>query len=420
MAFQNPESSFRKVIATDKSRREHIVVRLTIVMVVMSIVYAILNKVYDFNAPWIILAGLALSGFGTYILSRLKMQQASRVFGLLTFNGIIYCVASSEHQLTNINLYFATAGTAALGLFDYTESKKAFAFIGLSFLLFLAAKYLNYSPLPERTFTAKQLLYISSVNLVVFIYVSSYLIVLLLRSNHYNKKSLKEQNVALTKSNKELDRFTYSSSHDLRAPLSSLLGLINLSEKEKQESTRNEYLKMMRKQIESMDRFIREIMDYSKNINQEVHLTEIGVSDQIKDILAELRYMQGAKEMDIQCEGIGPLIIRSDVTRLRIIFSNLISNAIKYRDASKPKCTLFISASPSAYSTQIDFIDNGIGIHPTHHSKILDMFYRAHETSIGSGLGLYITQETLATLGGALQFTSEVGKGSTFSITLPA
>ena len=238
--------------------------------------------------------------------------------------------------------------------------------------------------------------------------------------NHYKKESLREQNDALIKSNKELDRFTYSSSHDLRAPLSSLLGLINLSETEKQESTRNQYLKMMRKQIETMDQFIRDIMDYSKNINQEVHLTEIVVSDLVKDILSQLHYIEGVNEMDIRYEGIGPLTIRSDVTRLRVVFTNLISNAIKYRDVDKPSCTLIISASSTAHSTQFDFIDNGIGIHSAHHGKILEMFYRAHETSTGSGLGLYITHETVATLGGTLQFTSEVGKGSTFSISLPA
>jgi len=389
-------------------------------MLVMSIVYAVLNYFLVFNTPWYIFAGLAASALGSYAFSKFNRQTLAKLFGLINFNVIIYCVASSESQPTNINLYFATAGTAALVLFNPTKTRLAFVFIGMSFMLYMAAIHLPYSPLEHRTFSSGQLFFISLVNVLVFAYVTTYLVVLLLRSNFRKKENLKKQNRILLKVNKELDRFTYSASHDLRAPISSVLGLLNLSEAEKSEEQRGKYLQMMRKQMESMDRFIRSIMDYSKNINQKIELTEIVVGEQIQEAFDELRFMDGASEMDFLCEGIDRMVIRTDVTRLRIILSNLISNAIKYRDTNKERQSLTIRASQEGQQLKIEFLDNGIGIPPAYHAKIMDMFFRAHATSTGSGLGLYITRETLATMGGSIQFTSEAGKGSTFTIALPA
>ena len=110
--------------------------------------------------------------------------------------------------------------------------------------------------------------------------------------------------------------------------------------------------------------------------------------------------------------------VQSDAYRLKVVFSNLISNAIKYHDLAKDKPYILISCDKN-HGYHINVEDNGIGIPEEHQSKIFDMFYRAHDRSEGSGLGLYIVKETLTKIGGQISVASEHGKGSTFSITLP-
>jgi signal transduction histidine kinase len=332
---------------------------------------------------------------------------------------VIYFVASSETHLTNVNLYFVTGGIAALVLYDYQEKQKSFAFISLSISLYVLARFSSFSLLPEREFTSQEVSLISLINLIVFGYVTAYLVILLLKGNYLKKEDLKRQNSELVKINKELDRFIYSSSHDLRAPLSSLLGLIQLTELEHDESLKKDYLKMMRGRISAMDLFIKEIIDYAKNARQEAEYELILLNDEIEKIIHDLKYMEGANTVTIKRTGLENLQINGDLMRVRIVLSNLISNAIKYRDPSKQNCELYISAEINADKVSIEFRDNGIGISPSHHEKIFAMFYRAHEISTGSGLGLYLVRETLNNLKGSIRIVSEVGKGSSFTITLP-
>jgi len=109
---------------------------------------------------------------------------------------------------------------------------------------------------------------------------------------------------------------------------------------------------------------------------------------------------------------------RSDETRLKIIFNNLISNAIKFHRSDN---TPFIKISASEFLEYFEFTvaDNGMGISPKLKDKIFDMFFRATESVQGSGLGLYILKEALSRLEGAVNVESVLGEGTTFIITLP-
>lgn len=168
-----------------------------------------------------------------------------------------------------------------------------------------------------------------------------------------------------------------------------------------------------------MELFIKEIIDYAKNARQETEYELITLNDEIQKIINELKYMEGASTISVQCTGLENIKINCDLMRIRIVLSNLISNAIKYRDKSKKKCELLINAVTNTNSVSIEFKDNGIGIPSSQHEKVFDMFYRAHETSTGSGLGLYLVRETLSNLKGSIKIHSEVGEGSSFIITLP-
>lgn len=418
-AVHNKDYQLSDELINERKQNGKLIAHLCIAMLTITVAFLGLNYYYHLNMPWYVFGALGFSSALVFWLNKNERQSEARIVGLVALNMIVYAVASSETHLTNVNLYFATAGTAALVLFGYKDRLKSIFFIGLSFTMYLTARFIEYSPLPYRNFTSNEITIISFTNLIAFAYVTTYSIILLLRSNYIHKENLFNQNNKLIKINDELDRFIYSSSHDLRAPLSSLLGLIQLSEMEKDEQLKKEYLKMMRSRIASMDRFIKEIMDYAKNARQEVSSEKVNVKEEMHSIIDDLKYMEGANTVSITCTGIDNLEITSDLMRLHIVFSNLISNAIKYRDVNKSQPELHINGSVHDSSLNLEFRDNGVGLAQAHHEKIFGMFYRAHDFSSGSGLGLYLVRETLNTLKGSIKIISEVGVGSSFTITLP-
>ncbi|MEM6526002.1 MAG: HAMP domain-containing sensor histidine kinase [Bacteroidota bacterium] len=232
-------------------------------------------------------------------------------------------------------------------------------------------------------------------------------------------KALKEQNKELKKVNKELDSFIYSTAHDLRSPLASLLGLIHLSEREKGLQRKQDYMILMKGSIQKMDTFIKDVVAYSKNKKLEVQQEEFNIAYLLDQTLEEHKYMHRAEEIDKKVSIVGDTIIKSDESRLKIIFNNLVSNAIRYADfeKSQPWITIKIEVQPELLN--IVFSDNGIGIEESYVKKIFQMFFRATESSSGSGLGLFILLETVKKLNGTVQVSSEVKVGTSFYLSLP-
>jgi len=223
----------------------------------------------------------------------------------------------------------------------------------------------------------------------------------------------------LQKINHELDRFVYSVSHDLRAPLASLLGLINVAELEKPSPTFHSYLLMMRQSINRLDRFIRDILDYSRNARQEVQFEKIDFNDMLTEVQNNLGSISGFERLKIKVNLFEEAVFYSDRSRIGILLNNLFSNAIKYQDVRKNSSFLIIDIVSTSREAIIKFSDNGIGIEKSHMSKIFEMFYRATEEAKGSGLGLYIAKETVAKLKGDITVQSELSKGTTFEIHIP-
>ncbi|EMR04231.1 PAS domain S-box protein [Cesiribacter andamanensis] len=234
------------------------------------------------------------------------------------------------------------------------------------------------------------------------------------------QEQLQGYTAQLEKINSELDQFVYKTSHDLRAPLVSVLGLINLTQQEPDEQQRSEYLSLMVRSIKKLDSFIQDIIRFSKNARTEVSPEPINFQLLIQEILQELMYMEEAKTIAVQLsvDPIAPFY--SDKRRIEVIFHNIISNAIRYRNPAAEAPYIHIQVRESGQQqVRIDISDNGLGIAPEHQEKIFEMFYRATENSTGSGLGLYIVKESLAKLNGEISVASEPGAGTRFSIYLP-
>jgi signal transduction histidine kinase len=233
-------------------------------------------------------------------------------------------------------------------------------------------------------------------------------------------KLLKQKNRELRSLNRELDNFLYSTAHDLRSPLTSLLGLINLMRIDTKHSHATvEYLNLMEKSIHRSEYFISQIVSYSKNKRMTVQAESINLASLIEEIFEHNRFIEGFDRVDRRITISNAVEFYSDRNRVTTLFNNLISNAIRYADLEKDHPFITISIDIQRDRALIEFSDNGIGIAAEHVNKIFDMFYRANHSAKGSGLGLFIFKETLTRLNGAVRVESTEGHGTSFFIRIP-
>jgi len=223
----------------------------------------------------------------------------------------------------------------------------------------------------------------------------------------------------LSERNFELDQLMYKTSHDLRSPLSSIMGLINLANIDDDASNQKQYLRKIEGRIKKLDEFIRSMLNYARASRAEISISTINLETLIENCIHELEYLDNFKDLDISIEVLNPKITyRSDALRLSIIFGNIISNAYKYYN-TEVDSYLKIKIEITPVNAVIEFSDNGIGIKTEHQTKIFNMFYRATERSQGSGLGMYIVKQAIEKLDGSVKLSSEYGKGTTIKITIP-
>jgi PAS domain S-box-containing protein len=234
------------------------------------------------------------------------------------------------------------------------------------------------------------------------------------------EEALKTSNEELKKSNMELDKFVYSVSHDLRAPLSSILGLVEFSETETTDPAVLEDYNSIKKSVKKLDGFIQDILDYSRNSRLEIRQEKINFTEVLNDVTNNLKFMSQAKgNVDIRIDIEDDVDFYTDKSRINIILNNLVSNAIRYHNPLADNSFVKISVTTDEQQVNIIVSDNGIGIEKKYHEKVFDMFYRVSKKSVGSGLGLYIVKETVERLNGSFQLESEPGVGTRFNIIIP-
>ncbi|MEE4176664.1 MAG: ATP-binding protein, partial [Bacteroides sp.] len=233
------------------------------------------------------------------------------------------------------------------------------------------------------------------------------------------EKILTQKNLELHKTNAELDHFVYSTSHELRAPLMSVLGLISLLEAEADATEQALYLGLMKESIGKLDLIIHDIIDYSRNARFEVKLSPIDFNFLLEKTINNLNYISGSERIDIRIKVRDEGQFMSDKRRVEIILSNLLSNSLKFCNPqeSKPFVEVEIHTTPGQALIRVN--DNGRGIPAPHLPRIFEMFFRGYEQSTGSGIGLYIVREIIEKLNGTIEVKSEEGKGSAFTVKLP-
>ena len=234
------------------------------------------------------------------------------------------------------------------------------------------------------------------------------------------EEDLQEQVETLTQENHQLELFTYRATHDLKAPLSSLLGLVDILRLEQTTDQQEGYLQMMEKSIHRLNDFIRDIVDYAKNANDDIRREPIDFHELVADVLESLGHMEHAEEIEKTITIQQKHEFFSDEHRLERILENLISNAYKYSSTHRRESYVQVEVKVSPQRAHIEVRDNGQGIDPIHQDKIFTMFYRASEQGTGSGLGLYLVKDTIEKMGGTIKVSSAVGQGTCFTVDLPA
>lgn len=233
------------------------------------------------------------------------------------------------------------------------------------------------------------------------------------------KKQIEEVNSQLSKANHEMDRFVYSVSHDISAPLKSIKGLIAISKLESDNVSQIPYLSKIEQSVKKLEDFTEEILEHSRASRKAIEIEEINLHDQLQEIFDNLKYQNGYGAIQFSIELNTPLI-KSDKFLIKVILSNLLSNAIKFQRQEAgvtPEIRIVSSVKNNHLFIRVE--DNGEGIHEEFKTRIFEMFYRATTSTTGSGLGLFIAKEAAKKLSGSISFSSTYGEGSIFTIELP-
>ncbi|MBL0745630.1 ligand-binding sensor domain-containing protein [Chryseolinea lacunae] len=236
--------------------------------------------------------------------------------------------------------------------------------------------------------------------------------------NDHLEDLVEKRTLKLDKTLRELDRFVYSASHELSSPLKSILGLINVADLEDDPEAIKKYHRYIEDSILKLERVIKSLADFSRNSHVKITQETFDLSALVVETVSEFKGGPDAGAITIRNHVPEGFSVKTDRSRMKIILHNLIGNSIKYRDATKPDPSVDISALHDHKHCWIVIADNGIGIKKESQSRVFDMYFRATERSIGSGLGLFIVKEIVTTLGGTITVQSVFGTGTTFTIQL--
>jgi two-component system sensor histidine kinase/response regulator len=230
---------------------------------------------------------------------------------------------------------------------------------------------------------------------------------------------LQLKNIELQKANDELTKFAYSVSHDLRSPLTSILGIISLAKVTPEMHIALSYFEMIESRIFKLDTFIKNLIDHSKNASYESLNVSIDIKEFITSIWEVSKHQGNSINFELFVDQ--KHAFYGDSLRLKIIFENLISNAIKFQNPLAQNHFIKIHALIQEHQVSITLSDNGIGINKNYISSIFNLFFRTEDflQAEGSGIGLYLVKEAITKIGGNIKVESEQKHGTTFELIIP-
>ncbi len=411
----------------DKQRRQNII-SWFIYLVIISISISAIPDIYFglWHSAFSMLIPMAYFTGIDFINRRGYTDTASHLL-LFGCNFFVFVYSSMIGSAANVHFLLIVSILFIPFMINTKQKLSIFLHIATAMLFLLSLELTDFSIFPQFVdISLEQKIVFGKVNVILMFFLLPYLIFSIINAHTSladeliaSEQLLRKQNQELSKMNTELDNFVYRVSHDLRSPIASVLGLINISMDETDLKKIKEYEQLKARSLHKLDNFIKDILDYSRNKRLELQPEDINWESFLKQLFTLYEHLPEAIGMQLDINIEQNTTFYTDLNRITIIFNNLFINAIRYQDTYKPKSFIKITGVISEEQAVISFKDNGISIPEEHKANIFDMFYRANQNSKGSGLGLYILKEALLKLNGELKLFSTIGEGTEFVMEFP-
>ena len=236
-----------------------------------------------------------------------------------------------------------------------------------------------------------------------------------------SEKKLNRQNAKLIQLNDELDMFVYRTSHDIRGPISSVLGLLLLLRNESNKDLFHFLLDKIEGSMNKLDGFINDINDFSDNSRLRVRKEQINFQEIIENVLKKIQPLELQSGVEVNIIVNNPKPFFSDEKRVTLILKSIIENAFVFQIKNHPKKEINIEVDTTLQNGNalITVTDNGCGIDETVLDKVFEMFYRGSSQSKGSGLGLYVAKVATQKIGGIINIKSQENKFTQVIVNIP-
>jgi PAS domain S-box-containing protein len=219
--------------------------------------------------------------------------------------------------------------------------------------------------------------------------------------------------------NQELSSFIYRVSHDIKGPLSSILGLTYLAKSDADDlTTVNHYIDLVEQSANRLDKVIADFLELGRLTHAKHAAAPVSIEQVVQEVQESHQYVPEYKEVRIVVINRFKGVFKSKKILVKTILQNLIDNAIKYRRIVADSYVM-IEVDNADKDMVIRVKDNGLGMDKNTLDHIFTMFYKGSERSTGSGLGLYIVKSSIEALRGKIDVKSRPGHGTTFTVTLP-
>ncbi len=352
---------------------------------------------------------------------------------LLLFLSAIISVtlnASKEGPFVGNQYIWIIVLVGVFALFSNKEfNYRLFALIAIIFTL-IFCEYTDYSYFKSEFITIERMRFNQTTLLIICVLMIWFLLFymtknsqLIFKDKDKINKKLQKRTEFLKTVNQESDKFAYQASHDVRAPLTSMLGLIALGKNETDIDKLHHLLNLQEKTIVKLDKYVNEILTLTRNKRTAVEIERIDFELMLNNIEEQYQFMINECPIPTFFEKIidQQLTFYTDAKRLNTILTNIIANSIRYADIKKNKLQISCTVKALNYSLiEIVVLDNGIGISKEELPKVTDMFYHSQTKNMATGLGLHIVKEMIFKLGGTLEITSEFGVYTQSKIILPS
>jgi PAS domain S-box-containing protein len=230
---------------------------------------------------------------------------------------------------------------------------------------------------------------------------------------------IKKTEEELTLKNKELDTFLYKAAHDLKSPITSIQGLLNIAKMEVKDPAALKYFGLIKQCAHKLDNILITLKDTVEGDIRSSRAEDINLTELLEEVLEEVQgSVYYSPTLKIRKNIRQQYLVNNKSKTIHYAMYQVLENAFKFR-ANKTNSIIDIKISQSKSATSIAITDNGMGIQKKYIDKIFDMFYKANASFDGAGLGLYSAQSVLARIGGQIDVTSKYREGSAFTITFP-